>query len=35
MAAFIKQVERFELQYGERVAGFAIIAIVAYLLIAQ
>ena len=35
MADIIKRVERFEHKYGERVAAFAIVSIIVYLVIAQ
>jgi len=35
MADIIKRVESFEHKYGEKAAGFAIVAIVVYLVIAQ
>jgi hypothetical protein len=31
MAAIIKRLESFEHKYGERIAGFAIVAIIVYL----
>jgi hypothetical protein len=35
MADIIERVQKFEHKYGEKVAGFAIVAIVVYLIIAQ
>jgi hypothetical protein len=35
MAAIIKRLEYYEHHYGEKIAAYAIVAIVAYLIIAQ
>lgn len=35
MADIIEKIQQFESKYGEKVAGWAIIAMIAYLIIAQ